>query len=198
VTKAAAGVKKNSGEVWAIYAGTLGMNYDLDTLLTAAATLKDVVPNLRIIIVGSGPRKERLLLRIQNEQLVNVMFLGSKTPEEISELYRICDLGIMGYSGDSTVAFPIKFFDYMAAGLPVLSSVPGELAGLLRERSIGIQYQAENADSLAKQMAILVHNEGFRALMALRCRAAAAEFDSVIQYDRFVDFAAELFRGEMS
>jgi glycosyltransferase involved in cell wall biosynthesis len=183
---------KAMGEVWAIYAGTLGVKYDLDTLLTAAAELKTQAPELQILIAGSGPRSDNLLRRIQQEGLTNVTFLGAKSSDEILALYRICDVGIMGYAPGSTVSFPIKFFDYIAAGLPIVSSVAGELASFLSDRSIGVQYESGNAWSLVKELVFLTKDKECRTKMAQNAFRTASMFERTAQYGRFVDLACAL------
>ncbi len=55
-------------------------------------------------------------------------------------------------------SFPNKPFEYMAAALPILNSLKGELTQLIAEKNIGINYQAGDASSLADAIIFLYNN----------------------------------------
>ena len=43
---------------------------------------------------------------------------------------------------------PDKFYDYTAAGLAVVNSLQGEIKEYVQDAGVGVQYEAENSDSL--------------------------------------------------
>jgi glycosyltransferase involved in cell wall biosynthesis len=53
----------------------------------------------------------------------NVHYLGPRTYDELPILYRSCDLGLIPYVRNryTTGVFPMKVFEYLAAGLPVVA-----------------------------------------------------------------------------
>jgi len=59
-----------------------------------------------------------------------------------------CDLGVVPMFPASGVAVPYKDGDYLAAGLPVINSLPGELQNLLATHRCGESYEAGSTDSL--------------------------------------------------
>jgi glycosyltransferase involved in cell wall biosynthesis len=87
---------------------------------------------------------------------------------------------------------PIKVFDYLAAGLPVANSIGGFLERLLGERRIGVQYKAGDAESLAAVLDRLSCDDEMRRSMVENAKSAAREFDSALQYGRFVDLLERL------
>src|SRR5688500_10729943 len=117
-----------------VYAGSLGERYDLDTLLSAVEGLV-----VEILVAERGPADERVRAR----GLPNVRFIGAVPPPERARLYAQADAGVAPYAAGSTVALPLKLFDYLAAGLPIITSLTGEAAELA-----AVRYEPGNAQSL--------------------------------------------------
>ncbi len=111
--------------------------------------------------------------------------LGEIDFAELVRIYQICDIGLSIYGVDSPVAMPIKVFDYLAAGLPIVNSIQGFLQKLLQERRIGTQYTAGDPESLASALQKMSSDRVARQQMALNASEAALQFDSRIQYNNF-------------
>jgi glycosyltransferase involved in cell wall biosynthesis len=182
---------KREDDVFAIYAGTLGVLYDIDALL-GAAKLLHATSNLKILIAGGGPRATDIREFIAQHALSNVLLVGEVGFTELVRLYQICDIGLSLYGVNSPVAMPIKVFDYLAAGLPVVNSIGGFLEKLLRERHIGVQYKAGDATALAAALHQMSSDIVVRRKMAENARNAATEFDSTLQYGRFAKLLEHL------
>lgn len=175
---------KKPGDIWAIYAGTLGENYDILTILHAARLLLDE-PRLKIIIAGRGPLQEQVIELIQTETLTNVLYVGSLALTELAAFYNLADIGLSCYGAESTVAMPDKAYDYMAAGMVTINSLKGELEVLLQREQIGLQYQAGQPETLADAIRSVIDDELKRDSMAQRAYAYAMTFDRDVQYAQF-------------
>jgi len=182
---------KQEDDVFAIYAGTLGLLYDIEALLEAARLLRDN-QHLKILIAGGGPRSTYIREFVTKHSLDNIRILGEIGFTELIRLYQMCDIGLSLYGVHSPVAMPIKVFDYFAAGLPIVNSIKGFLEQFLRERQIGVQYSAGDAKSLAAALEKLTSNASIRREMAKRTRDVAGEFDSDLQYGRFASLLEHL------
>lgn len=183
---------KKPGEVWVVYAGTLGNNYDVPTVLRAAARLQECGDDgIRIWIAGEGPLRSSVTEFIRARGVINLKYIGKLSHEDLIRFYSICDIGLSPYVPESNVAMPDKAYDYMAAGLPIVNSLRGELEQLLRDRQIGIQYNAGDPESLAGALESLAADEGLRNHMARNSHDAAMDFDQNVQYGRYVDFIEE-------
>lgn len=64
------------------------------------------------------------------------------------------------------MSMPNKPYEYMAAGLPLLSSLPGELERLVAAEGIGLHYESSSAPQLAERVAWLADHPEERARMA--------------------------------
>jgi len=179
--------QKESGEVWLVYAGSLGNNYDIETLLQAAADLEQRKSKIKIFIAGEGPLRGHIIDFIFTHQFTNLIFLGKLSHRELIQLYQVCDIGLCAYGPESNVAMPDKAYDYMAAGLPIVNSLRGELENFLMERQIGIQYAAGDAKSLANALEELASDVDKRRKMAENSYKAAMMFDKQTQYTKFIE-----------
>ena len=63
-----------------------------------------------------------------------VLYLGKLKPESLSYLYNKSDVGLSIYTEISNVEMPDKFYDYTAAGLPVINSLKKERLGNIVKR----------------------------------------------------------------
>jgi glycosyltransferase involved in cell wall biosynthesis len=106
------------------YAGSMGLPNALDTLLDAAALMRD--EPVTFVLVGDGHEKDRLQRRAIEEELGNVHFLAPIPKAQIPTLLQAVDVAYIGWQRVPMYRFgiaPNKLMDYMMAGCPVLHSV---------------------------------------------------------------------------
>lgn len=105
------------------YAGTHGLANALDVLLDAAAQLKG---QAEVLLVGTGPERERLMQRVASEGLDNVTMLPSVPKAVIPKLLAQIDIAFIGLLPEPLFRFgisPNKLFDYMMACKPIIQSI---------------------------------------------------------------------------
>lgn len=107
---------------------------------------------VKILLVGDGSEKARLVARAQAEGLDNVVFHRAMPKAALAKLTASLGCGLMilddipaFYHGTS----PNKFFDYLAAGIPVVNNYPGWLADLIRENTCGAAVPPSDTAALA-------------------------------------------------
>ena len=176
---------KSPRDVWVVYAGTLGENYDIASIVEVARQFARERGNGRrvtFVVAGDGP-----LRRLCEGASENLVFLGRLNPAQLGALYRHCDVALATYRGESTVAMPIKAFDYLRWGLPIVNSLGRDLGALVRENHIGLNYQAGSAPSLRRAIEILAADPELRRRCAANARALADRFRADVQYAKFAD-----------
>jgi glycosyltransferase involved in cell wall biosynthesis len=154
------------------YAGSMGLPNALDTLLDAARLLRD--EPLRLVLVGDGHERERLLRRVQAEALANVLLLPPVPKAQIPAFLAAIDIAYIGWQRVPIYRFgiaPNKLMDYMMAGCAVLHSVE---AGNdpVAEAGCGLTVPPQSAEAVAdglRRLASLSHEE--RREMGARGRA---------------------------
>jgi glycosyltransferase involved in cell wall biosynthesis len=106
------------------YAGSMGLPNALDTLLDAAAQLRE--RPLGIVLVGDGLERERLARRIANEGLEHVRLLAPIPKAQVPSFLAAVDAAYIGWQRAPIYRFgiaPNKLMDYMMAGCAVLHCV---------------------------------------------------------------------------
>ena len=127
--------------VVAVYAGAHGPANGLDLLLDAAAEAAASHPELLVVLVGGGTAKDALVERAHGEGLTNVRFMDPIPKSEIPDLLAAADIGVHCLADVEmfrTGVSPNKLFDYMAAGLPVVTNTPGETSEFVEASDGGL------------------------------------------------------------
>lgn len=177
----------------AVFSGAHGLANGLDSVLDAACALKTRGrSDIKIVFVGDGKLKPHLKRRAENEGLDNCLFLNPIPKTELTALLRGSDAGLMilanipaFYYGTS----PNKFFDYIAAGLPVINNYPGWLAGLITQNECGIAVEPGNPQSLADSLEQLANDRSRSKHMGLNARSLAEKvFSRDLLADQFISF----------
>lgn len=161
----------------AIFAGTHGAANGLDAVLDAAAELKKRGRHdIKLLLIGQGKCKPKLQIRAQNEGLDNVVFHPSVNKQKLSEFMAGSNLGLQVLANFPAFYYgtsPNKFFDYIAAGLPVLNNYPGWLAGLIDECRCGLVVQPDSANEFANALVRAADNREEIKLMGSRALTLA-------------------------
>lgn len=176
---------KNENDIWVVYAGTLGPNYDIKTIVASAHLLAKTAPFIKIIVAGDGPLKDLI-----EHPLV---YVGSLTSADVSLLYTKCDLALSSYVAESTVSMPIKAYDYLASGLPLVNSLGRDLGQFVVTNEVGLPYVAEDANSMCEAIKILASDKNLRIQMRNNALALADNFDAKVQYQKVVKVAEQIW-----
>ena len=167
----------------AVFMGAHGIANGLDAVLDAAAELKRRRRNdIKLVLIGDGKCKAALVERARREALDNCRFFPPLKKTELANISPSfgCGLQILAdvqafYCGTS----PNKFFDYLAAGLPVVCNYPGWLADLIRSHGCGLAARPRDASSLADALCMLADDREAAKTMGARARILAGQ-----QFDR--------------
>jgi glycosyltransferase involved in cell wall biosynthesis len=171
------------------YAGSHGIANALDTLVDAAAMLRDVP--VSIVMVGQGPDRERLHAHARAKGLQNVHFLPTVPKDCVPALLASMDAVYLGWLRRSIYRFgisPNKILDYMMAARPIVHSVE---AGNdpVAESGCGYSILPEQPSAVADAIVQLFRlDEGKRREMGERGRRFVLEHhDYRVLARRFLD-----------
>jgi len=165
-----------------VYSGTHGNANGLDSLLNAAAELKlRGDSTVKFLLIGDGGLKDHLVARAEREGLDNVVFWHTIPKRELARVLSSSDLGLQILRNVPAFYFgtsPNKFFDYLAAGLPVLNNYPGWLKELIEDNDCGWAVPPDNAYAFADALQEAAMNRTELAAKGNRARELAErEFD---------------------
>jgi glycosyltransferase involved in cell wall biosynthesis len=133
-----------------LYLGNIGRSQDLASVVAGVARLRARGHDVLLDVAGSGEYEAELERAVRAAGLGEAVRLhGFLTGAELDALVAGAHVGVNPVRGESFIACPYKVADYLAAGLPVLNSLPGELADLLAQYGAGRQFAAGDAESFA-------------------------------------------------
>jgi len=178
-----AALRPPAGTPSVLYAGLLGYNHALATLIDAAS----LMPDVRFALAGDGPERPMLEEKTRDLRLENVTFLGYLNEDQLVEAYSTATLLVSHVRRHPLYHWtqPAKLWEYMAAGRPVVHAGEGEAVRILRENDVGVTVPPEDPEALASAIANLVSDpEGSRRLG----ERARAFVDSERRRSRLVDW----------
>ncbi len=191
----------HADDLLAVFAGAHGEANGLDAVLDAAAVLqRRARKGIKLLLIGDGKQKDRLMRRVRDEGLRNVVFHDPVDKVRLTGLFCAADVGMQilanvpaFYYGTS----PNKFFDYLAAGLPVLNNYPGWVAELITENDAGIAVPPEDPGAFADALEAFATDPNRRREMGRRARKLAEQsFNRELQAERFVATLERVAHGE--
>lgn len=163
------------------YIGTQGLAHGLDTLIDAAKVLSTLerATRIRILMLGDGACRERLLARVKDENLSNVLFIETVSKDEVTRYWSILDTSIIHLRRSDLfkTVIPSKLFECMAMAIPVLHGVEGESADIVLQHQVGLTFEPENHLALVDRILFLHDDWGVRDQLSRNGPIAAQHFD---------------------
>ncbi|MCX6825672.1 MAG: glycosyltransferase family 4 protein, partial [candidate division Zixibacteria bacterium] len=156
-----------------VFIGTFGVSYELGLLLQVARKMQVAGRNdVHFIIAGTGDQEE--VLHHEARGLLNVTFTGWIGKDTINILLANSYAGLVPCrSIEHTL--PNKPFEYLSYGLPLISSLQGEMADLIDKYKFGLNYHAGNSDELYHAIENLLDDHDLRERMSSSALAFSQE-----------------------
>jgi glycosyltransferase involved in cell wall biosynthesis len=147
-------VRKNAGlrPKRVIMVARLEKAKDHETLLRAMVLVRHVLPDVELLLVGDGPRRQHLqglAARIDS----GVRFLGSR--QDVPELLASADVFVLS---THTEGFGIALIEAMAAGLPVIASDIPACREIVDNGRAGLLFPSGGSTILAEHLMMLLRD----------------------------------------
>jgi len=133
-----------------VYAGNLGELQDLTTVVDAFALLSDL-PGVELLIAGAGVLEDDLRDRAARHPDAHVTFLGRLDPAEMRALNARSDFQLVTLSALDIFrgTIPSKLQNAFANGIPVVTTVHGDVTALVDEHALGVTAPPADVAALA-------------------------------------------------
>lgn len=138
-----------------MFAGNIGEAQSFDTLLKAAFLLKDEKIEIHWIIIGTGRLKAEVELKIKELGLIGSFhLLGSYPSIDMPDFFSCVDALIVSLKNSPifSITIPSKIQSYLACGKPIIASLNGEGARIIKEAKAGFVCNAEDAFALKESV----------------------------------------------
>ena len=156
--------------------------------------------DLRLVVVGDGTLRSRLEDAFRARGLgEHVRFTGSLPHEEVAVLIRELDAALAPYprpNGHPFYFSPLKLFEYMASGVPVVAARLGQIAEVVDDGRTGLLYPAGDLDALERACERLLVDPAVRGRIgAAAAREVAGRYTWDGNAERVVALARSLVRS---
>jgi glycosyltransferase involved in cell wall biosynthesis len=117
--------------------------------------------------------------------------------EEVAGLIRQFDVALVPYARLEHAFYfsPLKLFEYMACGVPVVAAALGQIAEIVRDGETGLLYPPDDVDALIGACDRLLSDPALRRRLG---EAAAKEVQGSYTWDRNAARVLELARARIA
>jgi glycosyltransferase involved in cell wall biosynthesis len=172
---------------YGLYFGRLSKEKGIDTLIDACIK----VPNIPMIITGTGPMEDMLREKVERLELNNVEFTGYRTGKELLELLEGASFTVLPSVWYENC--PMSVMESLAVGTPVIGSNAGGIPELIEEEQDGLIYEMGNSDDLADKIRIMWSSPPKRRQMGkFGAEKIISKYDMSTHYQRIMDVYSQV------
>lgn len=144
------------------FAGSLHQEWQgIGDLLKAAKIISSIKSSVRFLIVGGTKTEVKTLKKMAPK---NVIFTGRIEHKKIPTYLAAADILIAPYKLEKDLKYigfynsPVKLFEYMAMGKPIIASNIGQIGEILEHGKTGLLIEPGNYKELAENILILLED----------------------------------------
>ncbi|MBQ6098277.1 MAG: glycosyltransferase family 4 protein [Methanobrevibacter sp.] len=158
-----------------LFVGNLIKRKNVDSLLEAK---KIANSDYYLVIVGDGPLFKKLNQKVEDENIRDVIFLGSRN--DVENIIPSCDVLVLPSLSES---FGLVLIEALACGKPVIGSNVGGITEIIND-DVGLLVNPTKISSIASAIDKVINDVEFRVGLSLNARNRAKVFSEVnIPYD---------------
>ena len=188
------GVKSDDGYIKFCFFGTLGHQYNLESLIQAFNHLN--YEKIKLIICGSGDKESQLKSLAKNK---NIIFSGYMNSMQLNSLMKISDFGVCPYLAKKMFlnSMPGKSIEYMSEGLSIINSLEGGILGdFVIKKGFGVNYDPSNINSLIDRLKYIINNiDDFRSKKLEIISFYNSNFDQSVVYKKYLNHIKKVQRN---
>jgi glycosyltransferase involved in cell wall biosynthesis len=159
------------------FVGSLKPWHDIKTLLTAFRTLIQNKDNVHLLIVGDGPLREWIEGYISGADMTDLVTITGWTDHsQLPEILKAMDIAVAPYPKLAGFYFsPLKLYEYMAVGTPVIASDIGQISKMINDGENGLLFPPGDHSALTSALEKLINNSEFCDVLGQSAVSSVAE-----------------------
>ena len=158
-----------------LFVGNLIKRKNVESLLEAKKVSQS---DYYLVIVGDGPQFKKLNKKVEDENIHDVIFTGSRN--DVENIIPSCDVLILPSFSES---FGLVLIEALACGKPVIGSDVGGISEIIN-KDVGLLINPNKISSIAKAIDTIIQNDDLRLILSLNARNRAMDFSEItIPYD---------------
>ena len=152
----------------AIYCGGISEKKGIFLILEAVINAKKKGRELKVIMVGNftSPEEEFKVKKIIEKENLhdNIIFTGKIPIEDIADYYKKSKISFCLFPKNRTnqLILPIKVFEYMSFGLPIIGSNFGHVKEIIEKNDAGICVDPHNCEQVTSAILELLRDDSYR------------------------------------
>ncbi|BDU49981.1 glycosyltransferase family 4 protein [Haliovirga abyssi] len=172
-----------------IFVGRLGEEKNIDFLLDSLKLLKEKDDNIKLMLVGDGPYREKLKNRCKELNIEeNVVFAGYVQRENIAEYYRESDIFVFS---SLTETQGLVVLEAMATGIPVVAVKASGVEDMVENGVSGFLTSLDEKEFVEKIDLILNDEELYKEI-SKKSMEEAEKFTPENTFAKMADIYIEL------
>lgn len=185
---------------YAIYTGNIGMVNNSYWLYEAAKVLKDMGrPDIVILLIGEGQQREELEEKAKQEGITNFIRLDLMPKKDLVGYLQKAFVSLVAFKGSPVLdtCSPNKFFESLAAGIPVIQNTQGWMKDFLVEHNVGFTLNPNDPEELAKTLIWMKDNPNEVQYMGVNASDVATRFfDKDFLADKMLGILEEVYQSK--
>ncbi|QCR22589.1 WcaI family glycosyltransferase [Pontibacter sp. SGAir0037] len=144
-----------------LYSGAIGEKQGIENILHAANKFVQT-SNMKFVICGSGPYKEKLQLLAEDLKLNNVIFFPLQPIEKFNQFLNMADLHLVVQKANAgDLVMPSKLTTVLAiGGLALVTANKGSsMYSLIKQYNMGVLVEAENRQQLFDGIEVAINKD---------------------------------------
>jgi glycosyltransferase involved in cell wall biosynthesis len=138
------------------FVGSFAPWQGLEILIEAAKRVKEQgYAQIKHILVGDGEQEPLLRQKVREYKLEQeIRFTGRVAYEQVVNYMNACDVAVAPFTtkGSAALGSPLKLFEYLACGRPVIASRVDGVKEVIEEGKCGYLFEPGDAEELAKRI----------------------------------------------
>jgi len=164
------------------YSGNTYSGRGIELLIEAASRFQDIV---FLVVGGLEEDNNRYSSLVGERKLENFIIKGFVPHTQVPKYLKASDVLVIPYSSDMTIkggtravefTSPIKLFEYMAAGKPIISSSLPTMHEVLEDDKTATFFETDNIYSFCEKLDVVLNNSDYSRTLAENASSKALDY----------------------